>query len=169
MMRKLILAVAVIFSLAGCLKKSDNSVTCTFDPCAVKAPDAEIQQVKTYIDTNGIVATQHCSGLYYTVLSEGSGKTPQTCLGVIARYKGSLTNGTVFEDQSTGEGVEFNLGYVIRGWTIGLPLVKNGGKIRLYIPPSLAYGSTARTDANGNVVIPANSILIFDVEILAVQ
>jgi FKBP-type peptidyl-prolyl cis-trans isomerase FkpA len=169
MIKKLLLAVAVIFSLAGCLKKSEDSITCTFDPCAVKAPDAEIQQLKTYLDTSGITATQHCSGLYYNVISEGSGKTPQTCLGVIAHYKGSLANGTVFEDQSTGDGVEFNLGRVIRGWTIGLPLVKNGGRIQLFIPPSLGYGSTARTDNNGNVVIPANSILIFEVEILAVQ
>lgn len=168
MIKKIILAVTLVFILAGCLKRNgDSSVTCTYDPCFLKAPDTEIQALKTYLDTNHIVANQHCSGLFYIIHSEGSGKTPQTCLNVIAKYKGMLTSGAVFDQSTTG--IEFNLGGVIPGWTKGIPLVKNGGRITLYIPPSLGYGSRTQYDQNGNVAIPANSITIFEVELIAVQ
>ena len=156
----------VLFVFTGCFKDPEPPV-CDYDPCAVKAPAAEIAAVQQYLDSLGITATQHCSGLFYIVHYEGSGKTPQSCLNVVAKYKGMFTNGTVFDQSTTG--VEFNLGGVITGWTKGIPLIKNGGIITLYIPPSLAYGNRSLTDQNGNVVIPPNSILIFEVELTAVQ
>jgi FKBP-type peptidyl-prolyl cis-trans isomerase FkpA len=72
---------------------------------------------------------------------------------VRATYIGKLTNGNQF-DAGTAD---FGLNQVIRGWTNGIPLIKQGGKIHLYIPPSLGYGNQAQGP------IPANSILIFDV------
>jgi FKBP-type peptidyl-prolyl cis-trans isomerase len=77
-------------------------------------------------------------------------------------YKGQLTNGNVFDQQL--KYVFSTLGSLIDGWRQGLPLIKKGGEIKLYIPPSLGYGSD-----NSNPSIPPNSILIFDVTLIDVQ
>jgi FKBP-type peptidyl-prolyl cis-trans isomerase FkpA len=155
----------LLFVFTGCFKDPEPPV-CDYDACAVKAPDTEIAAVKHYLDSLGISATQHCSGLFYTIDSTGSGKTPEACQNVGVRYKGMLTNGHVFDSSSTG--IVLNLGGVIRGWTNGVPLLKEGGKITLYIPPSLGYGNRDQKDQNGNVVIPANSITIFNVDLVVV-
>lgn len=149
MIRTISLLALITFVFAGC--KKDQS--CTFDPCALVAPDAEIQAVKTYLANNNITATQHCSGLFYEIVSGGTGNTPTACGNVNATYVGKQTNGATF-DQGT---LDFSLSGVIMGWQIGIPLIKQGGRIRLYIPPSLGYG------ASQSGTLPPNSILIFDV------
>src|SRR5678816_1005024 len=101
--------------------------------------------------------------MYYTVDAAGAGSSAIACSTVGVKYKGQLTNGTVF-DQATSP-VSFNMGGLIEAWKKGIPLIKAGGKIKLYCPPSLAYGSQVIRDAAGNTVIPANSILIFEVEL----
>jgi FKBP-type peptidyl-prolyl cis-trans isomerase FkpA len=63
----------------------------------------------------------------------------------------------------------FVLGTLIDGWKIGVPLIKKGGQIRLYIPPSLGYGSSDVRDNQGRVIIPGNSILIFDITLIDLQ
>jgi FKBP-type peptidyl-prolyl cis-trans isomerase FkpA len=73
------------------------------------------------------------------------------------KYTGRLTNGSVF-DSSTG--ATFALANLITGWQQGIPYIGKGGKITLYLPPSLGYGS----QASGS--IPANSILIFEIELI---
>jgi FKBP-type peptidyl-prolyl cis-trans isomerase FkpA len=90
----------------------------------------------------------------------GTGKQPTACSAVDVNYKGSLTNGTEFDH---GDNYQTYLGQVIQGWANGIPLIKAGGSIHLYIPPSLGYGSQPYGP------IPANSILIFDVTLNAVQ
>jgi FKBP-type peptidyl-prolyl cis-trans isomerase FkpA len=154
-----------LFVFTGCLKDADPPA-CEYDPCAFNAPAGEIAAVKQYLDSLGITATQHCSGLFYKIASAGTGKTPIACQNVAVRYKGMLTNGSVFDSSSTG--IVLNLGGVIRGWTNGVPLIKEGGKMTLYIPPSLGYGDRPQRDENNNVVIPANSITIFDVDLVVV-
>lgn len=152
--------IALMFT--GCVKK----FRCTYDSCGVKAPDAEIQQVRDYLTANGITATQHCSGLFYKIETGGTGKNPEPCSNVAASYVGKLTDGTVF-DQSPNP-VSFSLQQVIAGWTNGVPLIKEGGKIILYIPPSLGYGSRGVQNANGSYVIPPNAVLIFEVSLAQV-
>jgi len=111
---------------------------------------------------------KHPSGFYYKIVSPGTGTaTPNLCSQIGINYKGQLTNGNVF-DQSTQMAV-FNLGQLIVGWQKGIPLIKTGGKINLYLPPSLAYGSQAIRDQQGNTLIPANSILIFTVDLVAIN
>ena len=164
MIKRFFIALAVLIALYGCLKDTySSSQQCNYDPCAVKAPDAEIQNVKKYVDSIGVTATQHCSGLFYKVDDGGTGTAPNACSSVTVTYKGSLTNGTVFDQTQSGQTYSNYLGNLIRGWINGLPYIKAGGKIRLYIPPSLGYGS----QANGS--IPANSILIFEIDLVAVQ
>ena len=167
MLKKIALFFVVIWSFSGCLKTPASKQTCTYDECAVKAPDAEIEKVQAYLTANSITATKHCSGVFYQIINAGTGKTASPCRQVAVRYKGMLTNGNVFDEQTTA--VTFDLGNLIRGWTNTIPLIKEGGSMNLYIPPSLGYGTSDVKDRNGAVVIPANSILIFNIQLDAAQ
>ena len=152
------LSAVIIFS--SCSKKDMNQ--CKYDACAIAAPASEVTQLEAYLSSAAITATKHCSGMYYTIDVAGSGATATACSTVGVTYKGQLTNGTVFDQRTTS----FQLDQVIEAWTKGVPLIKAGGKIKLYCPPSLAYGSQViRDPTTGNTVIPANSILIFEVEL----
>ena len=83
---------------------------------------------------------------------------------MVVNYKGTLTDGTEFDNSYTrGEPLSFRPDGVIPCWTEGLKHIKKGGKIKLVIPPALAYGKT------GVPGIPANSTLVFDVELLDVK
>jgi hypothetical protein len=100
------------------------------------------------------------SGLQYQVLSEGSGAKPTATDTVTVNYRGNLISGQTFDN---GQGISFPLNGVIPGWTEGLQLMKEGAKYKFFIPPQLAYGE------NGiGQVIPPNSTLIFEVELVKV-
>lgn len=100
-------------------------------------------------------------GIFYQVLKEGTGKQVLVSDTVIIHYKGWLfSNGSVF-DETKEKPATFPLNRLIRGWQVGVPQCRVGGKIRLYIPSGSAYGiRTFTTD------IPPNSTLVFDVEVL---
>jgi len=157
-MKRFFAFLSVVALLSSCSKKVDDK--CQYDPCAIAAPASEVTQLEAYLSTNSITATKHCSGMYYTIDAAGSGASATACSTVGVTYKGQLTNGTVFDQRTTS----FELDQVIAAWTKGVPLIKTGGKIKLYCPPSLAYGSqVVRDPVTGNTVIPANSILVFEV------
>jgi FKBP-type peptidyl-prolyl cis-trans isomerase len=107
----------------------------------------------------GVVST--ASGLQYLILGEGKGISPKATDTVTVNYRGSLISGQEFD---SGENVSFPLNGVIRGWTEGLQLMKEGAKYRFFIPPKLAYG-----ESGVGRVIPPNSALIFDVELVKVD
>src|SRR4051812_49133275 len=158
MFRNLILGILVISSFSGCMKNQKADVaSCNYDPCSLKAPASEIAAVQNYLTANNITATQHCSGLFYVIDQPGTGSSAQVCSVITVTYEGKLTNGTVFD--SANSPVTFNLSQTIPGWKNGIPLIKSGGRIYLYVPPSLAYGNQAAGS------IPPNSILIFRVEL----
>ncbi|MEB3767362.1 FKBP-type peptidyl-prolyl cis-trans isomerase [Acinetobacter sp. MD2] len=121
---------------------------------------------KTFLANNakkpGIKTT--ASGLQYQVLKEGTGKQPTVNSTVKVNYEGKLADGTVFDSSfKRNEPVEFPLQNVIPGWKEGIPLMKEGGSIMLYVPANLAYGE------QGNQAIPPNSVLIFKVDLLQVK
>nr|MTX04738.1 FKBP-type peptidyl-prolyl cis-trans isomerase [Klebsiella pneumoniae] len=104
------------------------------------------------------------TGLLYKVEKEGAGDAPKDSDTVVVNYKGTLIDGKEFDNSYTrGEPLSFRLDGVIPGWTEGLKNIKKGGKIKLVIPPDLAYGKT------GVPGIPANSTLVFDVELLDIK
>jgi len=105
------------------------------------------------------------SGLQYEVLTEGTGKSPKATDTVLVHYKGTLLDGTEFDSSyKRGEPIEFPLNQVIKGWTEGVQLMKEGGKYRFFIPSTLAYGSRGAGGAIG-----PDETLIFDVELLKVR
>ena len=163
-MKRFFTVLFLVALFSSCSKKDEN---CDYDPCSLKAPSSEVTDLETWMASAGIIATKHCSGVYYTIDVAGSGATPKVCSYINFKYKGQLTNGTVF-DQSTAP-VGYPLSGLIEGWKKVLPLLKAGGKIKIYTPPSLGYGSQELRDNNGNVVIPANSILVFEVELVSVS
>ena len=98
----------------------------------------------------------------------GTGTSPTKGKTVIVHYTGWLTNGKKFDSSvDRGKPFEFRIGVgqVIQGWDQGVMSMKTGGKRRLTIPPQLAYGSKNV----GNGLIPPNSVLIFEVELLGVK
>jgi FKBP-type peptidyl-prolyl cis-trans isomerase len=103
------------------------------------------------------------SGLRYEIVQPGKGAYPTPTDTVKVQYTGKLINDTVFDSSAQNGPVEFQLNKVIPGWTEGLQKINQGGKIRLYIPPDLAYGD------RGEQGIPPGATLIFDVEILEVR
>lgn len=106
----------------------------------------------------GVVTTE--SGLQYQIVEAGSGKTPGPSDQVTVNYRGTLVDGKEFDSSySRNQPSSFQLDGVIKGWTEGLQLIQEGGKIKLFVPPALAYGERGPL---------ANRTLIFDVELLSV-
>ena len=119
---------------------------------------------KTLNETYGAAKTT-ASGLRYIIEKEGEGIAPTATSQVTVHYTGYLLNGTKFDSSvDRGQPATFGLNQVIPGWTEGLQLLKPGGKAKLIIPANLGYG------ANGYPpVIPPNSWLVFDVELIKVN
>jgi FKBP-type peptidyl-prolyl cis-trans isomerase len=110
----------------------------------------------------GVVTT--ASGLQYRVVKQGSGRKPTAESQVVVHYRGRLLDGTEFDSSySRNEPATFQVGQVIQGWIEGLQLMTAGSTYEFYIPSNLAYGE------EGNPVIPPNSALIFEVELLEIK
>lgn len=104
------------------------------------------------------------SGLQYEILTPGSGPTPKATDTVTVNYKGTLLDGTEFDNSyKRGQPATFPLNQVIPGWTEGVQLMSKGSKFKFYIPYQLAYGP------NGTGPIPGGSLLIFEVELLEIN
>lgn len=128
-----------------------------------EAAEANKKTGAEYLEKNktqpGVKTT--ASGLQYIVEKEGTGKTPTAKDTVKCHYKGTLTNGEQFDSSyDRGQPAEFPVSGVIPGWTEALQLMKVGGKMKLFIPPELAYGAAGRPG------IPPNSVLVFEVELV---
>jgi len=115
-----------------------------------------------YEKQEGVKKTK--SGLLYKELTPGTGKSPKATDTVEVQYKGTLIDGTKFDSSyDRGKPATFPLNRVISGWTEGVQLMKEGAKYEFVIPPTLAYGE------HDTPKIPANSTLIFQVELVKVH
>ncbi|MHB0865499.1 MAG: FKBP-type peptidyl-prolyl cis-trans isomerase [Minisyncoccota bacterium] len=134
------------------------------------APTEATSTITTQTTATTTMPTENSDQLQVTDETIGTGATAEPGDTVAVKYVGTLTNGTVFDASAnhaeTVNGFTFKLGagQVIAGWDQGIVGMKEGGKRKLVIPAALAYGS----QAVGNV-IPANSTLIFEVELVKVQ
>ncbi|MGX2955911.1 FKBP-type peptidyl-prolyl cis-trans isomerase [Ursidibacter arcticus] len=101
------------------------------------------------------------SGLLYKIEKAGEGESPKATDTVKVHYKGTLTDGTVFDSSyERKEPIEFQLNQLIPGWIEAIPMLKKGGKMEIVLPPQLGYGDRQAGK------IPANSTLIFEIELL---
>lgn len=139
-------------------------------PLGVPASSKQVptDSITTQTQSTTVMPTENTDTLQIIDEVVGTGATAEAGDSVTVNYVGSLTNGTVFDASANHgtAGFTFNLGagQVIKGWDQGVAGMKEGGKRKLVIPADLAYGS----QAVGNV-IPANSTLVFEVELIKVQ
>ena len=148
----LILSAALLLLATGCQSGSGKDKAATTPKTG--APAA----------ANGVVTT--ASGLRYKMLTSGpaGGKSPTLTDSVTVHYRGTLTDGTVFDSSyDRGQPATFGVNQVIPGWTEALQLMKPGDEFALYIPSYLGYGPQAMGS------IPANSDLIFQVQLIQVN
>lgn len=116
-----------------------------------------------FIAKKNIPAVKHPSGLYYQIITPGAGNTTiNGSTKVTVNYEGKTLNGNIFDKSSAP--ATFPLGGLIQGWQIGIPLIQNGGKIRLIVPSGLAYGSSSPSAS-----IPENAVLDFTIELINAQ
>jgi FKBP-type peptidyl-prolyl cis-trans isomerase FkpA len=159
MIKKYLIVLALpVLILFACSKSSYNN-DC---PSTGGIPTStEIADLENYLTTKGITATKDSRGFYYNIINPGYGVSAPTVSSTVqAKYKGTLTNGTIFDSTATGSSAIFPLNGVILGWQYGVPLIRKTGIIDLYLPPSLGYGCTASEK------IPSLSILIFRIELI---
>ena len=112
----------------------------------------------------GVIVTE--SGLQYRVIEEGTGDRPDADDEVEVHYEGKLVDGRVFDSSyERGETTSFPLNRVIKGWTEGLQLMREGATYEFFIPSDLAYGTTPP----GGSIIEPGSVLIFKVELIEIK
>ena len=145
----LLFIVGMSLLLISCEKATDNQQT------------IDDQIISSYLTKNKLKATKTNSGLYYIITQQGLGKQVTNNSTLYVKYKGYLSDSTVFDENTTGTSISLNS--VITGWQEGLTYFNVGGKGKLFIPSHLAYGK------NVNGKVPANSVLFFDIEVLEIQ
>jgi len=164
-MKKYLLFFAVFTLLFSACKKSDSNTTTTVDPAVQAKIDDD--KIVAYLAANKITAQKDASGLYYLIVNPGSGMAPTLKSTITVAYTGKLlSDGSTFQTKPSFTSVlgpnSSSLG-LIKGWQIGIPFIKPGGRIILYIPSALGYGTVPKEG------IPSNSVLIFTIDLFAVQ
>ncbi len=148
-----LLAIVLIIFCPGCIKDDQG--------CSNVKPADEQTAIMGFALANGMTALRHQSGLYYQIIDPGAGVTPNINSKITVNYSGKYLNGVQFDKSAAP--TPFLLRDMVEGWIIGIPLINKGGRIQLIIPSSMAYG------CNGARVIPPNSVLFFDVDLVDVQ
>src|SRR5215212_4578553 len=144
MLKNLFFVLCITVAGVSCLKSGER--TCAYPVQNITAPEAEQDSIEAYLDTNNIEAQHDPSGFYYKIVNPGTGTDGmKLCSEILIDYKGQFKNGQIF-DQATN--AYLVLGALIEGWKKGIPLIKTGGEINLYIPPSLGYGNADVIDKN---------------------
>lgn len=123
----------------------------------------DVELIDAFLDEQGITAEIDPSGVRYVVSEPGEGAIAGLCDQVSVTYVGTLlSDGSQFDASSRP--INFVLGGLIVGWQIGIPIVKPGGSITLYIPSVYGYGTTGI-----NPTIPPNANLVFEIDLVAVN
>ena len=150
--------------------KSQEQVKKEAEANASKQIATDEALLQDYFKKNNIKPLKTASGLYYTIANPGTGPNPKAGEQITVNYTGKTLDGTVFDsnlDPKFNHVQPFTFavgqGQVIKGWDEGLMLLKKGGKGTLFIPSGLAYGERSPSPA-----IPANSVLVFDVEVTGI-
>ena len=155
------LAVAASMAgIAGCSLGGDSTLPPYTNPAT--------QTYDTSTHVTIAAMTRVDSQLYVSDVTVGTGRTVAYGDSITVYYTGKLAGGYAFSSQlrpTTALTVALDTVNLIKGWTLGLPGMKVGGTRRLVVGPGNGYGYSIRTDINGFVIIPSNSVLVFDVEV----
>jgi FKBP-type peptidyl-prolyl cis-trans isomerase len=131
---------------------------------SAKQAERDKQMIFDAVNNKQIDTTGSKDGVYYQIVKEGTGNSFTANDTVTVFYKGTLLkDGSIF-DQTKEKPAIFPLKRLIRGWQIGVPMCKVGGKIRIFVPSGLGYTIRSRSKA-----IPPNSVLVFDIDIVGVK
>ncbi len=165
------LALGGAFALAACGYADPYAASA---PVANESPGLTVSSSPGTDDFNagqGLPVVTYPDGLKYIDLTVGTGALAHGNDNVTMQYTGWLTDGTKFDssrDKNQPFTVDLGQGKVIAGWDEGIPGMKVGGKRKLIIPGSLAYGAAGKQDPQtGAYVIPPNATLIFEVELVS--
>lgn len=156
-MRKFFLLGAVLMMALFAACSKDNQ---TYDP--VPQFNRDVDSIKAYLKAKNLVAVQDsASGIFYNISYIGNGvdTVKSTMSQIKALYKGQLLSGAVFDSTGTTPRDLGRAGGLITGFQFALTKITKGGKIRVYLPSFYGYGPAE------NKGIPANSVLIFDIEL----
>ena len=107
------------------------------------------------------------SGLLYRILEPGEGEKLQWGDYISVHYKGYFLDGRVFDSSyRRDKPLQFYIGNMIPGWNEGLQLIASGGKIQLFLPSPLGYGEKGLPDGKEGFLVPPDTPLAFEVEVL---
>lgn len=161
----------ILFVLSTSLGSCFKEVECGYRDQQYVASSSEITYMQSFFTSNNITdLTQHPSGVFYKITSEGTGANPDLCSAMLVNYSAyRFGYGNAFDSNLDDAGISFTLGTLITGVQKVMPLVKAGGSIVMYIPPSLVYGNNEQRDQLGNIILPANSYIKFEMSLKAVQ
>lgn len=121
--------------------------------------------IKKYLESNSLTGfTKTTTGMYYKIGQPGTGSPITTDSTIVANYTGKLLNGAIFDRAVVGSEATFKLNSLVKGWREGIPLIKQGGSIRLIIPSTLGYGLDGSSPS-----IPAFSALDFEITVTDVK
>ena len=155
-MKKLTILLSTVFILISCSKKNDNH-------CTPVTPESESDEITAFCIAQGINYIADTNGIYYQVIDQGSGMTPNQNSVVTVTYKATTLDGTTVDDNTTTP-VTQPLNQFIEGWRLALPYIQQGGHIKMILPSMLAYGCTG---ISGKV--PPNSPLYYDIVLMKVE
>ena len=155
LMKNFTLLFLAAFIFISCNKKNQPS-------CMPVSPESEAASMASFCTSHGINCTIDSNGIYYQIIDEGSGITPNLNSTITVTYTASTLNGNLIEDQ-TATPISATLNQFIEGWRIAIPYIQKGGHIKMIVPSALAYGCT------GTSTVPPNSPLYYDVVLVNVQ
>jgi len=155
-MKKLVILLSTVFIVISCSKKNDNH-------CTPVTPESESNEIAAFCNAQGIIYTVDTNGIYYQVIDQGSGMTPNMNSVITVTYQATTLDGNVVAD-NTATPVTQPLNQFIEGWRLTLPYIQQGGRIKVILPSVFAYGCTGIA---GDV--PPNSPLYYDIVLVKVE
>jgi FKBP-type peptidyl-prolyl cis-trans isomerase FkpA len=168
----IIVSLLSLLTLSGCMKSEDiPSAEEVLNDNLSRVDQAQLQADLAIIDDSlanwSITPLIEPNGVRYKILNEGTGPKATLDNFITINYRGKLLKNHSVFDQGTAK--TFQLRGLILGWQTALPLINEGSTVVLYIPSGLAYGTQVFYDNDQNVLIPANSNLIFEIELLDIN
>ena len=160
-----LLSTLLVLMFTSCKKDS----SCASLPPTTVASAAETANLQSYLTTNNITTAAEKNGMFYVISTQGTGESPNLCSTITIDYVGKTintttgTDGAQFDASPANQPLVSALNRLIAGWQLTMPLVKAGGVITLFIPPSLGYGAQAAGS------IPPNSYLKFQITLRDVK